>query len=288
MKNKGLTMTLIIDANSANYGEGFGNITTLKKLTRGDGNSYSYISRQALRYNIVEQLGYNNTPVKEMGSGSKTVVQFDPNTTIAEYPEIDLFGYMKTRDGGADTRNAVVRLSNAISLEEYNSDLDFLTNMGLAKRGGYDNSIAQSEIHKSLYSYTVTIDLDKVGVDKDKDINISEEEKKKRVKDLLKAIQFLYRDIKGRRENLAPIFVIGGIYDRKNPYFENRIELDRTMLKTGILSKIINSDEDIKNNTMVGYLEGTLSNNDAIKEELKPIEINEFFDNLVKKIEEEC
>ncbi|MCI8519842.1 MAG: type I-B CRISPR-associated protein Cas7/Cst2/DevR [Clostridia bacterium] len=286
MKNKGLTITLIIDANSANYGEGFGNITTLKKLTRGDGNSYSYISRQALRYNIVEQLGYDNTPVKENGKGSKKVVQFDPNATIADYPEIDLFGYMKTREGGADTRNAVVRLSNAISLEEYNSDLDYLTNAGLAKRGGLGNSIAQSEIHKSLYSYTVTIDLDKIGVDGE--IDLPEEVKKKRVKELLKTIEFLYRDIKGRRENLSPIFVIGGIYNRKNPYFENRIELDKTMLKTSIITEILNSDEDIKNNTMVGYLEGSLSNNDMIKEELKPIKIHEFFEKLINKIEEEC
>ena len=196
---------------------------------------------------------------------------------------------MKTRDKGADTRNAVVRLSNAISLEEYNSDLDYLTNMGLAKRGNLENSknsIVQSEIHKSLYSYTVTIDLDKIGIDGE--IEIPEEEKKNRVKELLKVIQFLYRDIKGRRENLAPIFAIGGIYDRKNPYFEDRIELNKNMLKTSILTKIINSDEDIKNNTMVGYLEGMLSNNDTIKEELKTIEINEFFDNLIKKIEEEC
>lgn len=250
MKNKGLTITAIFNANSANYGEGFGNITTLKKLTRGDGNSYTYISRQALRYNIVEQLGYNNTPVEASGSGSKTVIQFAPDCTIVEYPEIDLFGYMKTKEKvGAVTRNAVVRLSNAISLEPYNSDLDFLTNMGLAKRINANNSIAQSEIHKSLYSYTITIDLDKVGVDGD--INIPEEEKKKRVKDLLKAVQFLYRDIKGRRENLAPLFIIGGVYDRKNPYFEDRIKVDGDTLETNILEKIINSDEDIKNNTMV-------------------------------------
>lgn len=249
MKNKGLTITMIISANSANYGEGFGNITTLKKLTRGDGNIYSYISRQALRYNIIEQLGYNNTPVKEMGSGSKKVLQFYPNCTIEDYPEIDLFGYMKTNDGGANTRNAVVRLSNAISLEEYNSDLDFLTNAGLARRNGAPNSIAQSEIHKSFYAYTITIDLDRVGVDGD--INIPEEEKKKRVKELLKTVQFLYRDIKGRRENLSPIFVIGGVYDRKNPYFENRIELDRNMLKVTTLTNIIKSDDDIEKNTMV-------------------------------------
>ena len=42
---------------------------------------------------------------------------------------------MKTKEGeGAATRNAVVRLSNAISLEEFEDDTDFLTNAGLAKR----------------------------------------------------------------------------------------------------------------------------------------------------------
>ena len=82
MKNKGLTMTIIMESESANYGEGFGNITTLKKLTRGDGNSYTYISRQALRYNIVEQLIWDNTPVKAIGSGEKKVIQFDPDATI--------------------------------------------------------------------------------------------------------------------------------------------------------------------------------------------------------------
>ena len=287
MKNKGLTITMVIDAESANYGEGFNNITTLKKLTRGDGSTYTYISRQALRYNIVEQMKCDNTPVEPIGKGDKKVIQFHPNATIKDYPEIDLFGYMKTENGNsANTRTAVVRLSNAISLEEFEADTDFLTNMGLAKRINENNSIAQSEIHKSYYAYTVTIDLDKVGVDKD--IEISEEEKKKRVKDLLKTIQFLYRDIKGRRENLSPIFVIGGIYDRKNPFFENRIQVVNNKLNVDILKDIVNSDEDVKNNTKVGYVEGTFENNNEIKEKLQAEKIGEFFDELIRKIEEEC
>ncbi len=60
------------------------------------------------------------------------------------------------------------------------------------------------------------------------------------------------------------------------------------MLKVDTLKEIIESDEDIKENTNVGYLEGTISNNDEIKEVLKPIKISEFFDTLIKKIEEEC
>lgn len=287
MKNKGLTMTIVFEAESANYGEGYNNITTLKKLTRGDGNTYSYISRQALRYNIVEQMKCDNTPVEANGKGEKKVIQFSPDANIDNYPEIDLFGYMKTKEKeGAVTRNAVVRLSNAISLEEFEADSDFLTNMGLAKRINEKNSIAQSEIHKAYYSYTVAIDLDQVGIDRD--IEISEEDKKNRIKELLKTIQFLYRDIKGRRENLAPLFVIGGIYDRKNPFFENRIKVNKNKLDTNILKEIVESDEDIKNNTLVGYVEGMFSNNDEIIENLNSIKVNQFFDNLIRKVEEEC
>lgn len=285
MKNKGLTMTIVFESESANYGEGYGNITTLKKLTRGDGNSYSYISRQALRYNMVEQMGINTTPVEGIGSGDKKVIQFHPDATITDYPEIDLFGYMKTeKTKGASTRNAVVRLSNAISLEQYNADLDFLTNAGLASRIDANNSIAQSEIHKSYYTYTVTIDLEKVGVDGE--INLPEEEKKKRVKDLLKTIQYLYRDIKGRRENLSPVFVIGGIYERKNPFFENRIRLTKNKLNTKMI--IGNMAEEIQKDTIVGYIEGTFHNNDEIKETFHTVTINQFFDTIIQKVEEEC
>ena len=49
MKKDGLTLTMVFLAESANYGEGVGNITTLKKMTRGDYQLYSYISRQAIR-----------------------------------------------------------------------------------------------------------------------------------------------------------------------------------------------------------------------------------------------
>ena len=56
MSRNGLTFTVIFLAESANYGEGVGNISTLKKMTRGNYEQYSYISRQALRYNMVKHL----------------------------------------------------------------------------------------------------------------------------------------------------------------------------------------------------------------------------------------
>lgn len=296
MENKGLTLSIIFEAESANYGEGFGNISSLKKMSRGDGYSYSYISRQALGYNIRKQLKWNNTPV----SDKDKVVQHDKDASIKDYPEIDLFGYMKTGknsiNGTSNTRSATVRLSNAIALENYNSDLDFLTNMALAKRGNFDNAIAQSEIHKSYYAYTITIDLDRVGIDEviteyvngeepEKEIiEIEKSERAKRVNDLLKILKTLYRDIRGRRENLTPIFIIGGVYNIKNPFFENRLKVSKNKLDIEKILKTIDIDEEVKNNTVVGYLGNFFSNSKDIEEELKTKSIPEVFDYLSEEV----
>lgn len=285
MNKNGLTFTMVFIAESANYGEGVGNISTLKKMSRGNYEQYSYISRQAMRYNMIQQLGWDKTPV----DGKSGVVQFAPSATIKDYPEIDLFGYMKTsskeddRKGGASTRSAVVRLSNAIALEPYQSDLEFLTNMGLARRQNLENGIAQSEIHRSYYTYTITVDLDKVGVDGD--VVISEQEKADRVKALLDVVNYLYRDIKGRRENLSPLFIVGGRYARKNPFFENRIVVDQNKLKVDTLVEIIESDADIKENTFVGVTTGILANDAEIKQTLHAATVADVFNQLKKEVD---
>lgn len=287
--NKGLTISVIMEANSANYGESMSNISSLKKISRAGGDGYTYISRQALRYNIVNQLGWDNTPIAPSGSGDKTVIQFSPAAGIDKYPEIDLFGYMKTDKGkNAATRSAVARLSNAVSLEPYNSDLDFLTNIGLSNRKeGVQNSIAQSEIHKSFYAYTLTIDLENVGLEKDKGgnitVNIPQEEKAKRVCDLLKTIQFLYRDIRGRSENLSPVFAVGGIYSRKTPFFENRLKLNGQKLMLDTITDTING---IGEDTYVGYVSGIFKNNSEIKEQLNISTIADMFEKLCNDVKE--
>ena len=287
MEKNGLTMTMVFLAESANYGEGIGNITTLKKMTRGNYQQYSYISRQAMRYSLIQQLNWDRTPV----DGKSGVVQFAPSATIEEYPEIDLFGYMKTtsRDdknnkGSAATRSAVVRLSNAIALEPYKGDLEFLTNMGLAKRSGLENAIAQSEVHRSYYSYTISIDLERVGIDGD--LEISTEEKAERVEMLIDAVQYLYRDIRGRRENLSPLFVIGGKYSRKNPFFENRVNVKKNQIMIETLEEILESDEAIKSSTIAGVMSGIFDNEVVIKERLNAETVGRAFERLKKEVEQ--
>lgn len=282
---KGLAISIIFEAESANYGEGVGNVASLKKLTRGKGEQYTYISRQALRYNISDQLGEDMAPVKAEGSGEKKVVQFAEEATISDYPEIDFFGYLKTVKGtGGKKRTAKVRLTNAISLETFKGDLDFLTNKGLADRIGENMNIAQSEIHKSYYRYTLVIDLDQIGIDEVYDLEIDKEEKIRRVHKLLDTIAFLYRDIRGRREDLKPIFAIGGVYNTKNPVFSNVLEINDNRLLVEQIEGVM--FDFIKGDTSCGLIEGKFGNDNEIKDKLNALSMPEFFTGLKDKVKE--
>jgi CRISPR-associated regulatory protein, DevR family len=290
MEKKGLTFTAVFLAQSANYGEGIGNVAALKKISRNRGEQYTYISRQAIRYNIIEQLGEPLSPVNAEGSGDKKVVQFSAETTIKDYPELDFFGYMKTTKGeNSKNRSAIVRLSNAVSLETFKGDLEFLTNKGLADRAGEFPNIAQAEIHKSYYKYTLTIDLDKIGVDELDNINIDNKEKARRVKKLLDTISLLYRDIRGRREDLKPLFIIGGVYDIKNPFFENIVDIKNNRIA---VEKLYSGIYDyIEKDTLCGIVKEQFDNDTEVETELKKKNITitdtpEFFKKIKEKVDE--
>lgn len=296
---KGLTVSVIFKAQSLNYGEGFGNISELKKVSRGDGNQYTVASRQCIRYDIVrlgsEIFNWNLQVVDK----SKGTVQFKDELTIADSPEMDLFGYMKTgkktesSKGGSDTRSAVIKLSNAISLEPYRSDMDFLTNKGLADRINEHPNLANVEQHLSYYTYTFTIDLSRVGVDGE--IEIANEEKCKRVLEFLEIVKILNRNIRGRQENLSPVFAIGGIYDIANPYFLGRIKLNSSKegfkIDTKVIDDVLESTflgNNIKDDTYVGINEGCFVNKNKFEEKLgdRVLGVNSFFDNLIKSVKE--
>ena len=298
-KKSGLTITMIFKAQSLNYSEEIGNIAELKKLTRGNGDVYTFASRQALRYDIArlgnEMFNWNLQVVDK----DKKTVQFSEKYTIEDSEEMDLFGYMRTigksddKDGGANVRSAVVRLSNALSLEKYKSDIEFLSNKGMADRIKEHPNIANLEQHLSYYTYTVTIDLSKVGIDCD--IELSNEVKRNRVIQLLEILKVLNRNIRGREENLSPVFVIGGIYTLNSPFFLGRIalndkkekfELDVDMLKDAMSLKL--GEEFIKDDTRVGIVKNTFSNEDKINEMVnnKVGTVQEFFEDIESKVSE--
>ena len=293
IKNKkGLSITLVFNASSLNYGEGIGNISELKKLTRGDGSVYTYVSRQALRYDIV-RLG-NKLFDWNLQVVNKGTIQFDDKLTIQDSQEMDLFGYMKTaKKDGSNIRSAAVRLSNAISLEDYKSDMDFLNNKGLADRINEFPNLANIEQHLSYYTYTITIDLEKIG--KDKEIELSNEEKTKRVNQLLDIVKILNREIRGREEYLSPVFAIGGMYDINSPFFLGRIKLNgkngEFSIDTGMLkdtTTLTIGDNSIYDDTKVGMLKNAFKNEAEIEEifEGKTTNIEEFFKDLKEKVNE--
>lgn len=299
MNKKGLSITMIFKAQSLNYGEGIGNISELKKLSRGDGSVYTFASRQALRYDIA-RLGnklYNWN--LEVVDKSKGTVQFKENLSIEDSQEMDLFGYMKTSKktdeelGGSNIRSAAVRLSNAISLENYKADMDFLNNKGLADRIGEFPNLANIEQHFSYYTYTVTIDLEKIGIDGK--VEISNEEKANRVIQLLEILKILNREIRGREENLSPLFIIGGMYSINSPFFLGRVNIIGKNGKFTINTKLIEDtmslklgEQEIKEDTNLGIVNGEFENEEEIKELFtgKVQNVQNFFESLENQVKE--
>ncbi len=298
-KKSGLTITMIFNAESLNYGEGIGNISELKKLSRGNGKVYTFASRQALRYDIArlgnKMFGWN----LEVVDKSKGTVQFKDECTIKDSEEMDLFGYMKTskksddKAGGSSIRSAAVRLSNAISLEDYKSDMDFLNNKGLADRINEFPNLANVEQHLSYYTYTVTIDLEKVG--KDGEIELDNEVKMKRVIELLEILKVLNREIRGREENLSPLFVIGGVYNLNSPYFLGRIELKNVKQKFAINTNILEDtmklkigENEISQDTNIGIVKDIFENEKEIEEKFanKVSNIQDFFEKLEDSVKQ--
>ena len=173
-------------------------------------------------------------------------------------------------------------------METFKGDLEFLTNKGLADRIGEFPNIAQAEIHKSYYKYTVTIDLDRIGIDELDKIEVSNEEKSRRVRKLLDTISLLYRDIKGRREDLKPLFIIGGVYDIKNPFFENIVDVKNNKI---LADKLYSGIYDyIEKDTISGIVKEQFENDTEVEEKLKGKNINvlnvpEFFKQLKEKVD---
>ncbi|PAQ15685.1 type I-B CRISPR-associated protein Cas7/Cst2/DevR [Bacillaceae bacterium SAOS 7] len=287
---KALTMTIIFQGNSLNYGEGIGNISELKKIHRGNGDVLTFASRQSIRYDIVrlgnEWFGWNLNTVDK----AKGTVQFKEEISIKDSTEMDLFGYLKTGKK-SEKRPAVARLSHAVSLEPYRSDMEFLNNMGLAERINETPNLANIEQHDSLYSYTLTLDLNRIG--KDGEIELSSEEKTKRVHELLDVIKLLNRNIRGRQETLSPLFVIGGVYQAANPFFLGRIQLvpqsKDWRIKTEAIASTLDTSfagEIVKDKTYVGYINGIFGNEEKFQElvEERAVNVEGFFEHLKMEV----
>jgi len=232
---------------------------------------------------------------------------------IWEYQEFDLFGGLFTKDlfdvplnerADGIKRSSPVKITYAFSISKFQGDMDFMNNIDAFNRyikhikpeeSDRQQAIPQSEQHTAHYYYTIAIDLDRIGVweteNRTEEV-IPAEEKAKRVKDLLDIIRTLSRQIRGRYENLSPVFVIGGIYKVKNPFFmgcigatetEDRkllLEINRLLDCKGIIP------EEERDNTLCGLLSGFFANEQEIREKLNCKSVGEVFEELKNKVGE--
>jgi CRISPR-associated protein Cst2 len=286
---KTLTLSAVFQAGSLNFGEGTSNISELKKFHRGNGDVHTFASRQSLRYDIVrlgnELFGWNLDTVDK----SKGVLQFKEDATIADSVEMDLFGYLKT-GSKSKKRPAVARLSHALSLEPYKGDMEFLNNMGLASRIDTDPNLANLEQHLSYYTYHLSVDLDKVGIDGD--VVLPAAERVNRIKQLLDILKVLNRNIKGRRENLAPLFVIGGVYPVSNSFFMGRIAFNGSSggwsLRLEPLQDALGTTWNgtpIREYTRIGLVGGWLANEAELKDLGGVDTVESFFAAVSRDVE---
>lgn len=104
--------------------------------------------------------------------------------------------------------------------------------------------------------------------------DIGKKSKTKRVCQLLDVIGTLYRDIRGRREDLKPLFIVGGVYDTLNPFFENTVILDWKNDKPEInVSALVQqlslnyedqeSHANIADSTFIGIRDGFFANSSS-------------------------
>ena len=126
----------------------------------------------------------------------------------------------------------------------------------------------------------MTIDLEMVGKDANFDTEAAPEEKTARVEALLRAEETLSLVVKGNLANAEPVFVVGGLGERKTHYFENvvHVEEDRLLMS-----------EDLKEKISQGYRAGLLKskvflNEDESEEDLHRMSVTAFFSALIEDV----
>lgn len=283
MKKKALTLTVVANMTS-NYSEGLGNIASVQKVFRNR-KVYTIRSRESLKNALMTQAGMYDDLQTEVDKATQKLVTEELNAATCRALE---GGYMSTK-GTTYVRNSSIYLTDAISCESFVNETRFHNNLYLT--GNYANANGlniqndagkvglmpyQYEYDKSLKVYSLTIDLEMVGKDENFDAEANNAEKAERVNMILDAVASLSLVVKGNLDNAEPVFVVGGISDRKTHYFENvvRVEEDR-----------INLSQDLKEKLGEGYSCGLLKGNVFVNEreienELQPMSVTGFFEKM--------
>lgn len=287
MKKNSLTLTVVANMTS-NYSESLGNIASVQKVFKNR-KIYSMRSRESLKNAIMVQSGmYDDLETSLDGVAQKKVSE-ELNASNCRALE---GGYMNTQ-GTTYVRKSSFYLTDAVAAEHFVNETRFHNNLYLATNYAKEQGISvqsnggsaglmpyQYEYDKSLKIYSMTIDLEMIGKDENFHEEADAKEKAERVIALLDAVENLSLVVRGNLDNAEPVFVVGGLSERKTHYFENVVHVEEEKL-------ILSEDLKIKleKGFQVGLLRGNLlQNEEEIEKELAPVSVPVFFENLRKQV----
>lgn len=284
---KSITLTVVANMTS-NYGEGLGNIASVQKVYKNR-KVYSIRSRESMKNAIMVQSGmYDDLQTDVSGATQKKV---NEELNVANCRALE-GGYMNTT-GSTFIRKSSFYLTDAISCESFVNETRFHNNLYLAQNQAASKGINlqdsskesglmpyQYEYDKALKVYSITIDLDMIGKDENFKVEADNNEKAHRVNAILDAIENLTLTVKGNLDNAEPVFVVGGLSNRKTHYFENVVKVENEKL---ILSDDLK--EKIESGYSVALLKSHIFKNQAeIIKELQPKSISTFFKELKSEV----
>ena len=287
MKKNSLTLTVVANMTS-NYSESLGNIASVQKVFKNR-KIYSMRSRESLKNAIMVQSGmYDDLETSLDGAAQKKVSE-ELNASNCRALE---GGYMNTQ-GTTYVRKSSFYLTDAVAAEHFVNETRFHNNLYLATNYAKEQGISvqsnggsaglmpyQYEYDKSLKIYSMTIDLEMIGKDENFHEEADAKEKAERVIALLDAVENLSLVVRGNLDNAEPVFVVGGLSERKTHYFENVVHVEEEKL-------ILSEDLKIKleKGFQVGLLRGNLlQNEEEIENDLAPVSVPVFFENLRKQV----
>lgn len=287
MKKKALTLTVVANMTS-NYSETLGNIASVQKVFKNQ-KVYTIRSRESLKNAIMVQAGMYEDLQTEVDGATQKLVTEELNAASCRALE---GGYMSTK-GTTYVRKSSVYLTDAISCESFVNETRFHNNLYLAGNYAKANGMNiqnnadkvglmpyQYEYDKSLKVYSLTIDLEMVGKDENFDAEAEPREKAERVHAILDAVEALSLVVKGNLDNAEPVFVVGGLSERKTHYFENVVHVERNKLN---ISQ--NLKEKLEKGYYAGLLRGmTLENEREIEDALQPMSIPAFFETVKAEV----
>lgn len=285
-----LTFVNKVSVGSVNDGWTEYNVTTVKKVSKMNGDQLPYISGQALRRMIRDRLldlGYPVSPLREVPGTENYATECDPR----KYVDDDLFGYMDPKE---KSRTGAVRFSAAVGLFPFRHDKDLGTRniAPLTKDKTSGGNIYESEIYYNYFRATVLIELDRVGVFGPGELGkghegdvLPETERGNRMRAFCQAVYHLWGGGKQSRlaTDVGPAFVLYTRQSYKRPHFLETVTMDDDeSIRIAPILEVLQAPREQTGiqERRIGIRSGIFTNEEAIRRDLRATTLEDAFRDI--------